>query len=319
MDLAKKILNSIAITLPIALSPDDVHGHDKELQKLMDAGVVQRRAALTFPCGACGSYCEIKTLENRERVILCDSCEDARLYTLTDKEGYEFGISLPILLSNLLKELEFSIDNINAFFKDRLWSLGIHDINGTSREILFLRDAQDSEAEIFSFLAQKKASHPIVLSTISQRRLLNTEFILIPIETLLTSRGSGIFSKKRFEEILGRKGQTVSRESTALGSSELVLEKDTLLHSPDGFGNYQREKLEPMEHRIIENLYRRGCADKSKWHSRTEIASWLSVQEKSLSNAFTAIRKISKKVDIEIVEQHKSTKKYHINPDLVPK
>jgi len=82
-------------------------------------------------------------------------------------------------------------------------------------------------------------------------------------------------------------------------------------------GNYKSEKLEPMEYRLIENLYSRGRANKSKWHSRSEIAGWLGVQESSLSNALTAVRNISKRVGIEIIEQNKSTKKYRINPDLI--
>jgi hypothetical protein len=183
--------------------------------------------------------------------------------------------------------------------------------------MLFLRDPQDSEAEIFALLSQKKALHPIVISTISSRQLLNTDFTLIPLEALLATRGSGVFAKKRFQDLLGEKGETASNDSYALGNSGLVLKSDALLYSPDSFGNHKSEKLEPMEHRVIDNLYRRGCGDKSKWHSRAEIASWLFVEPKSLSNAFTAIRKIAQKANIAIIEQNKSTKKYRINPELV--
>ncbi len=318
MDFTKKILNSISAAYPIAFSPNEIRGHEKELEKWIQSGIIQKRTAITFPCGGCGAYSEIKTLDSGERVILCDSCEYARLYTLTEAEGYEYAVSLPKILTELLKELGLSSDRISASFKDRLWSLGVHDIKGIFREILFLRDAHDSEMEIFAFIEQKKASHLIILTAVSQQRLLNTKLTLIPLETLLASRGSGIFAKRRFYDLLGAKGQTASHNGIALGDSGLMLDKKALLHSPDGFGNYRGERLEPMEYHIIENLYRRGRTNKSKWYSRAEIADFFGVQEKSLSNAFTAIRSIAKKAGIEIVEQNKNTRQYRINPDLVP-
>jgi len=214
MDLAKNILHSISTAYPISFSYEGVNGQEKELEKMERLGVIQKRTALTFPCGGCGSYCEIKTLEDGTQAIFCDTCEDARLYALTEAEKYEYAVSLPQMLAELLKEFELSTNHISEVFKNRLWSMGIHTINGVSRELLFLRELQGNDTEILSFLEQKKALHPIVFSAISQRRLLNTKYTFFPLENVLASRGAGIFSKKQLKEYSGKKGKL--RVATAL-------------------------------------------------------------------------------------------------------
>ena len=247
MDLLKKFLNSESVSSPITFPQAEVTKHEKELTTLLKLGIVKKRAALTFPCGNCGTYCEIKQSEGGECFIFCDSCEDARLETLDDDQRAEYVFSLPDLLSIFLKDLGYPTDRINSLFQNRLWSLGTHNINDTQREILFVRNPNDAEMDIFQVLQQKQPFHPLVFSTISQRHPLGITFAIVPLE----------------------------------------------------------------------NLHRRGQTNKNKWYSRNELATAFGVQEKSISNAMTDIRKIATRISTILIEQHAKNKTYRINPDLL--
>lgn len=317
MDLLKKFLNSESVSSPTAFPQAEVTKHEKELSTLLKLGIVKKRAALAFPCGSCGTYCEIKQLESGECFIFCDSCEDARLETLGDDQRTEYVFSLTDLLSTFLKDLAYPTDHINSLFQNHLWSLGTHDINDTQREILFVRNPNDAEMDIFQVLQQKQPFHPLVFSTISPRHPLGITFTIVPLENLLATKGKSIFSKQRFEKLLEVGGKPMSDKGIAFGKSGIVLEETELLHSKDGFGNYQREKLEPLQRNLLENLHRHGQTNKNKWYSRNELATAFGVQEKSISNAMTEIRKIATKISTPLIEQHAKNKTYRINPDLL--
>lgn len=317
MDLLKKFLNSEAVSSPTVFTSIQVSKDDKELTTLIQQGIVKKRAALNFPCGNCGTYCEIKKLESGKHAILCDSCEDARLELLNDEQFIEYVFSLPDLLTILLKDLGYPTDRISQMVPDRLWSLGTHDINDAQREILFVRNPDDGETAIFQVLQQKQPFHPLVFSTISQKRPLAINFAITPLENLLATRGKSIFSKQHFSKLLDVGGKPMSDKGIIFGKSGIVLEETELLHSKDGFGNYQREKLEPLQRNLLENLHRRGQTNKNKWYSRNELATAFGVQEKSISNAMTEIRKIATKISAPLIEQHAKNKTYRINPDLL--
>lgn len=317
MDLLKKFLNSEALSSPAVFTSTQVEKDAKELTTLVQLGIIKKRAALTSPCGNCGTYCEIKKLEDGTLTILCDLCEEARLEVLNNEQGIEYALSLSDLLSVFLKDLGYQADSISPLHQDRLWSLGTHDINDAPREILFVRNPDDSETAIFQVLQQKEHSHPLVFSTISQKRALNISFAITPLETLLATRGKSIFSKERFKKLLEVGGKPMSKQGTVFGKSGIVLEETELLHSKDGYGNYQREKLEPLERNLLANLHQRGQTNKNKWYSRNKLATSFGVQEKSLSNAMTAIRKIATKISTPLIEQHAQKKTYRINPDLL--
>lgn len=319
MDLAKKLLRNISTSYPISYTHAEIEEYRKEAEKLTDLEILQSKTSLTLACPKCRESCPIKRLDSGKRAILCISCEDARLHILTENDGIEYAVSLENLLKHLLSALDFSMEEPKPMVRERLWSLGIQEINGAAREVLYLREPQDAETDVFTLLEQKKALHPIVFSTVSHQRLLNTKITLIPLENLLTAKGDNLFSKAMFDRIIGEGGTTVGREGIELGESGLVLDKTALLHSPDAFGNYKSEKLEPLERHLIENLWRRGMADKNKWHTRKELAERLGVTPHSLSNALTRIRAIAKHSGIEVVEQSTRTKGYRINPDLLPK
>jgi hypothetical protein len=317
MDLLKKFLNSESVSSPTVFSQTEATKHEKELTALLKLGIVKKRAVLTFPCGNCGTYCEIKQSGGGEYFILCDSCEDARLETLNADQRIEYVFSLTDLLSIFLKDLGYPIDRINQLFQNRLWSLGTHDINDTQREILFVRNPNDAEMDVFQVLQQKQPFHPLVFSTISQGHPLGISFTIVPLENLLATRGKNIFSKQRFEKLLEVGGKPMSDKGIAFGKSGIVLEETELLHNKDSFGNYQREKLEPLQRNLLENLHRRGQTNKNKWYSRNELATAFGVQEKSISNAMTDIRKIATKISTILIEQHAKNKNYRINPDLL--
>lgn len=186
---------------------------------------MKKRTALNFPCGNCGTYYEIKKLDSGQWAILCDSCEDARLEVLDDEQHIEYAFSLPDLFTIFLKDLGYPIDRIVQMVPDRLWSLGTHDINDAQREILFVRDPDDGETAIFQVLQQKQPFHPLVFSTISQKRPLAINFAITPLENLLATRGKSIFSKQRFSKLLEVGGKAASNKSIAFGTSGIVLEE----------------------------------------------------------------------------------------------
>lgn len=319
MDLVKKLLHNVSCAYPISYQPSEVSGNKKELEKLVGFGILQRKIAVTFQCQSCGTHNEIKKLANGRRVILCQTCEQARLYTLDDNDGHEYAVSLNDLLKHLLTALDFPSNDPKPMFQDRLWSLGTQEVNGTPREILYLREPEDAEMEIFAHLEQKKALHPIVFSTISQDRLLNTKLTLIPLENLLVPKGENLFSRELLDKILGEGGNTMSCEAIDLGDSGIVLDTAAILYGQNASGNYKSEQLEPLERNMIENFYRRGMADKNKWHARDGLAVLFGVTPASFSNAMTRIRKIGRKIGMAIIEQNTRTKWYRINPDLLPR
>ncbi|NCU42229.1 MAG: hypothetical protein EOM19_05960 [Candidatus Moranbacteria bacterium] len=315
-DLLHKILCAIEIHSP-SLSWENVSSFPKELGNLLYIGILTKRRTLHAVCKQCYTPCEIQKMGNESLIIYCENCEYPRIANISENEIWEYHINIRVLLSFLLDNIGYENKNIIENTTTRSWSLGTHILNESPRLFLFITCAQYSDENLLSYLKQNQHLKPIVFSPITQLSTHNTA--VIPLDTILTQKGKSFFSKTMFRNIVGNKGITSSVNCLYLGENNAIcIEKKKVLFNLNSLGEYEDSgEITEITFNMISFLVNASKMHKNTWKSREELSKSFHCQKNTISNKMSEVRRISKKIGIELIEQHQTTKKFRINPDLI--
>jgi hypothetical protein len=314
-DLLHKILCAIEIDSS-SLSWEDVSSFPKELKSLLDTGILTQRRALHAICKQCHAPCETQKLTNESLIIYCENCDHPRMASISDDEIWEYRINIRTLLSSLLDNLGYENKEIIENAPIASWSLGIHTLNELPRLFLFITNGQGSNENLLSYLKQNQHLKPLAFSPITP---LSAHTASIPLDTILTQKGKSFFSKSTFRNMVGDRGVVSSDNCLYLGENNAIcIEQKKILFSLNSLGAYEKsEKITGITFDMIALLINASKISKGTWKSREELSKSFHCKKDTISNKMSTLRQISGNIGFELIEQHQTTKKYRINPELI--
>lgn len=315
-DLLHKILCAVENQFP-SLSWEDVSSSPKELRAFLNTNILTQRKALHAICKQCHAPCEIRRLTDDTSIIYCEECEYPRIAKVNEDETWEYHIDIRQLLSLLLNNLGYEDKEIIESPANNLWLLGTHAINESPHLFLFVKNGQLADENTLSYIKHNQHLKPIVFSPVTP---LSDRIASVPLHTILTQNGKSFFSKDIFRNIVGNKGFTPSAECIYLGENNAVcVEKKRILFGLNSLGEYEKsEKITGTTFNIINFLVNASRLNRNTWKSRKELSQSFHCKKDTISNKISALRGISEKIGIELIDQHRTTKKYRLNPVIIP-
>lgn len=316
--LIHKILLAIESDPSPTLPWSEVFSFEKELAKLVAARILTQRRSLHADCRGCSNPCEIKTLSSGTSVIYCEDCQSG-IVPVKRNALYEYRIDTHELLSVFLNNIGYDNKGISEITSEKLWSLGTHTLHESARLFLFAKNHSLQDENLHAYLKQSKHLNPILFSPLVS--LSPQTFSSIPLDAILAKKGRALFDAKLFQNIVGNSGMVASTECLYLGEDKAIcVEKKRILFGLNSLGTYEKsEKIEGITFNLIAFLVRIAEINVNTWKSRKDLSESLHCKEDTISNKMSFLRIISEKIGIEIVEQHKTSRKFRLNPNLVVK